>query len=44
MLANILFIGFIAAVFAARLGTTIFIQREQDPALRDLSRKNLCAN
>lgn len=44
MLANILFIGLIVAVFAARLGATVLVQREQDPVLRNLFRKGLCAD
>ena len=43
MLANILFIGVIVAVFAARVGATILVQREQDPILRNVFRKGLSA-
>jgi hypothetical protein len=43
MLANILFLSLIVGLFAVRLGATLLAQREQDPVLRNLFRKSLCA-
>jgi hypothetical protein len=44
MLANILFLSLIVALFAVRMGATVLAQRERDPVLRNLFHKSLGAH